>query len=167
LKPETLARKGLSLVRQGRSVFPFMTVEENLDMGGWLMADRARLAERREAIFSMFPVLKERRNQMAGAMSGGEQELLGNGRNLVGPLTLWMLDAPSAGLSPKMRDLIFARIRDFNRTGLAVLMVEQNAFEALAISSRAYVLELGRIGLEGSSTELMRDRRVREHYLGA
>ena len=167
LKPEALARKGLSLVRQGRSVFPYMTVQENLDMGGWLMADRARLAERREAIFSMFPVLKERRNQMAGAMSGGEQKMLEIGRSLLMPLKLLMLDEPSLGLSPKMRDLIFARIRDFNRSGLAVLLVEQNAFEALAISSRAYVLELGRIGLEGSSAELMSDRRVREHYLGA
>jgi len=167
LKSEALARKGLSLVRQGRSVFPFMTVEENLDMGGWLLGDRARLAERREAIFGMFPVLRERRHQMAGAMSGGEQKMLEIGRSLVMSLKLLMLDEPSLGLSPKMRDLIFARIRDFNRSGLAVLLVEQNAFEALAISSRAYVLELGRIRLEGRSPELMSDQRVREHYLGA
>jgi branched-chain amino acid transport system ATP-binding protein len=167
LKPETLARKGLSLVRQGRSVFPYMTVQENLDMGGWLVGDKARIAERLDAVFTMFPVLKERRGQVAGAMSGGEQKMLEIGRSLILPLKLLMLDEPSLGLSPKMMDLIFERIRDFNRSGMAVLLVEQNAYGALGISSRAYVLELGRISLEGTSADLMNDARVREHYLGA
>jgi len=167
LKPETLAQKGLSLVRQGRSVFPYMTVQENLDMGGWLVGDRARRAERLDAVFTMFPVLKERRRQVAGAMSGGEQKMLEIARSLILPLKLLMLDEPSLGLSPKMMDLIFERIRDFNRSGMAVLIVEQNAYGALRISSRAYVLELGRIGLEGTSDELMQDARVRERYLGA
>jgi branched-chain amino acid transport system ATP-binding protein len=166
LPPEKLARRGLSLVRQGRSVFPFMTVEENLDMGGWLMGDRSRLAERREAVFAMFPVLKERRRQVAGAMSGGEQKMLEIGRSLIAPLKLLMLDEPSLGLSPKMMDLIFSRIGDFNREGMAVLLVEQNAYGALAISARTYVLEVGRVSLEGASADLMNDARVRERYLG-
>ncbi len=167
LKPETLAQKGLSLVRQGRSVFPYMTVQENLDMGGWLVGDRARRTERLDAVFTMFPVLKERRRQVAGAMSGGEQKMLEIGRSLILPLKLLMLDEPSLGLSPKMMDVIFERIPEFNRSGMAVLIVEQNAYGALRISSRAYVLELGRIGLEGPSEALMRDARVRERYLGA
>ena len=167
LKPEALAQKGLSLVRQGRSVFPYMTVQENLDMGGWLVSDKAQRAERLEAVFTMFPVLKERRRQVAGAMSGGEQKMLEIGRSLILPLKLLMLDEPSLGLSPKMMDLIFERIREFNRSGMAVLIVEQNAYGALGISSRAYVLELGHIGLEGTSAELMQDPRVRERYLGA
>jgi branched-chain amino acid transport system ATP-binding protein len=166
-KPEALARKGLSLVRQGRSVFPYMTVQENLDMGGWLVGDKARIAERLDAVFTMFPVLKERRGQVAGAMSGGEQKMLEIGRSLILPLKLLMLDEPSLGLSPKMMDLIFERIADFNRSGMAVLLVEQNAYGALGISSRAYVLELGRVSLEGTSADLMNDARVREHYLGA
>jgi branched-chain amino acid transport system ATP-binding protein len=167
LKPEALAQRGLSLVRQGRSVFPYMTVQENLDMGGWLVTDRARRTERLEAVFTMFPVLKERRRQVAGAMSGGEQKMLEIGRSLILPLKLLMLDEPSLGLSPKMMDVIFERIPEFNRSGMAVLIVEQNAYGALRISSRAYVLELGRIGLEGPSEALMRDARVRERYLGA
>ena len=167
LKPEALAQRGLSLVRQGRSVFPYMTVQENLDMGGWLVTDKARRNERLEAVFTMFPVLKERRRQVAGAMSGGEQKMLEIGRSLIVPLKLLMLDEPSLGLSPKMMDVIFERIREFNRSGMAVLIVEQNAYGALRISSRAYVLELGRIGLEGPSEALMRDARVRERYLGA
>lgn len=166
LKPEVLASKGLSLVRQGRSVFPFMTVQENLDMGGWLVGDKTRIAERRDAVFAMFPILKERRKQVAGAMSGGEQKMLEIGRSLILPLKLLVLDEPSLGLSPKMMDVIFDRIREFNRAGMAVLLVEQNAYGALAISSRAYVLELGRVGLEGTSAELMNDVRVRERYLG-
>jgi branched-chain amino acid transport system ATP-binding protein len=167
LKPEALAQRGLSLVRQGRSVFPYMTVQENLDMGGWLVTDKARRTERLEAVFTMFPVLKERRRQVAGAMSGGEQKMLEIGRSLILPLKLLMLDEPSLGLSPKMMDVIFERIPEFNRSGMAVLIVEQNAYGALRISSRAYVLELGRIGLEGPSEALMRDARVRERYLGA
>jgi branched-chain amino acid transport system ATP-binding protein len=166
LKPEVLARKGLSLVRQGHSVFPWMTVQENLDLGAWLVPDKARIAERTEAVFTMFPVLKERRGQAAGAMSGGEQKMLEIGRSLLLPLKLLMLDEPSLGLGPKIMDLIFERIREFNRTGLAVLLVEQNAYGALGISSRAYVLELGRIGLEGASATLMTDPQVRERYLG-
>ena len=165
-KPERLAARGLALVRQGRSVFPFMTVQENLDMGAWLVRDRARVAERLEAAFAMFPVLKARRRQMAGAMSGGEQKMLEIARSLMSPMKLLMLDEPSLGLAPLLTELIFERIAALNREGIAVLLVEQNAFGALGVSQRAYVLELGRIRLEGPSARLAGDPEVRKHYLG-
>jgi len=165
-KPERLAARGLALVRQGRSVFPFMTVQENLDMGAWLVRDRARVAERLEAAFTMFPVLKERRRQLAGAMSGGEQKMLEIARSLMSPMKLLMLDEPSLGLAPLVTELIFERIAALNREGIAVLLVEQNAFGALGVSQRAYVLELGRIRLEGPSARLADDPDVRKHYLG-
>jgi branched-chain amino acid transport system ATP-binding protein len=166
LKPEALARRGLSLVRQGRSVFPHMTVQENLDMGAYLVRDRARIRERLEAVFAMFPVLAERRRQMAGAMSGGEQKMLEIGRSLMLPLKLLILDEPSLGLAPRTIDTIFERIQALNRAGMSLLLVEQNAAGALAIAARAYVLDLGRIGMEGPSARLMTDPEVRERYLG-
>jgi branched-chain amino acid transport system ATP-binding protein len=166
LTSEWRARRGLSLVRQGRSVFPYMTVQENLDMGAYLVRDRARVRERLEAVFAMFPVLAERRRQAAGAMSGGEQKMLEIGRSLMLPLKLLILDEPSLGLAPRLVDTILDRIQALNRSGMAVLLVEQNAAGALAISSRAYVLELGRIRLEGPSAALMSDPEVRERYLG-
>jgi branched-chain amino acid transport system ATP-binding protein len=156
----------VSLVRQGRSVFPHMTVQENLDMGAYLVHDRARVRERLDAVFAMFPVLAERRRQVAGAMSGGEQKMLEIGRSLMLPLELLILDEPSLGLGPRMVDAILERIETLNRAGMAVLLVEQNAAAALTISTRAYVLELGRIRLEGPSTALMSDPEVRERYLG-
>jgi branched-chain amino acid transport system ATP-binding protein len=166
LKPERLARRGLGLVRQGRSVFPYMTVQENLDLGAFLVRDRARRVERLEAVFAMFPILRERRRQLAGAMSGGEQKMLEIGRSLMNPMKLLLLDEPSLGLAPLLTERIFERIAAFNREGLAVLLVEQNAFGALGVSRRAYVLELGRLQLEGPSAELARDPDIRRHYLG-
>lgn len=166
LAPETLAARGLCLVRQGRSVFPYMTVQENLDLGAYLVRDRARVAERLEAVFAMFPVLRERRRQPAASMSGGEQKMLEIGRALMNPMKLLVLDEPSLGLAPIVVERIFARLAEFNREGIAVLLVEQNAAGALAVSTRAYVLELGRIRLEGPSAVLARDPDVRRHYLG-
>lgn len=166
LKPETLASRGLALVRQGRSVFPHMTVQENLDMGAYLVRDRQRVAERLEAAFAMFPILKERRKQAAGAMSGGEQKMLEIARALMKPMSLLVLDEPSLGLAPIVMERIFSRFAAFNADGIAVLLVEQNAAGALAVSSRAYVLELGRIRLEGPSGDLANDPEVRRHYLG-
>ena len=166
LRPENLARRGLSLVRQGRSVFPYMTVLENLDLGAYLLRDRAAAAERLEAVFQIFPVLKERRRQAAGAMSGGEQKMLEIARSLMFPLKLLMLDEPSLGLAPLVVEAILERIPEFNRAGMAVLLVEQNAFGALRISTRAYVLELGRVRLEDQSERLMQNPDVRAHYLG-
>jgi len=165
-KPERLAAKGLSLVRQGRSVFPYMTVQENLDMGAYLLGDRAAAAERREAVYQMFPVLRERRKQAAGAMSGGEQKMLEIARSLMFPAKFLVLDEPSLGLAPMVVEMIFDRIREFNRAGMTVLLVEQNAFGALRISQRAYVLELGRIRLEDASDRLVSNPEVRARYLG-
>jgi branched-chain amino acid transport system ATP-binding protein len=166
LKPEERAARGLALVRQGRSVFPHMTVQEHLDLGAWLVRDRVRTAERREAVFTIFPVLKERRRQVAGALSGGEQKMLEIGCSLMHPMKLLILDEPSLGLAPLMVERIFERIAGFNRDGIAVLLVEQNAFGALEIARRAYVLELGRIRLEGPTAALVADSEVRRHYLG-
>lgn len=166
LKPEELARRGLSLVPQGRSVFPHMSVQENLEMGSYLVRDRSSVRERLATVFDLFPILKERQHQLAGAMSGGEQKMLEIGRSLMLPLKLLILDEPSLGLAPILVATIFDRIQKFNRAGLTVLLVEQNAFGALRISGRAYVLELGRIGLEDTSERLLANPEIRAHYLG-
>jgi len=166
LTPERRARKGLSLVRQGRSVFHHMTVQENLDMGAYLVREAAQVRTRLEAVFAMFPVLAERRRQLAGAMSGGEQKMLEIARSLMLPLKLLMLDEPSLGLAPRMLEAIFEKIPALNRAGTAVLLVEQNALAALAVSTRAYVMELGRIRREDRSERLVNDAEVRARYLG-
>ncbi|MBI1737433.1 MAG: ABC transporter ATP-binding protein [Candidatus Rokubacteria bacterium] len=163
---ERLAARGLGLVRQGRSVFPYMTVEENLDMGAYLVRDAAVIDERRRAAFDLFPMLERRRRQLAGSMSGGEQKMLEIARGLMSPLRLLILDEPSLGLAPKMVDLIFERIREFTRLGLTVLLVEQNALGALRIARRGYVLELGRVRLHDTSDRLRETSEVREAYLG-
>ena len=166
LAPEHLAKRGLSLVRQGRSVFPYMTVQENLDVGAYLVRDRARIAERLDLVFETFPVLKDRRRQFAGSMSGGEQKMLEIGRSLMLPLKLLILDEPSLGLAPIVVDLIFECIGNMNRTGLAVLIVEQNVVCALAAASYGYVLELGRVRTSGPSDQLAADPAIRSAYLG-
>lgn len=166
LQPERLAQRGLSLVRQGHSIFPYMTVRENLDMGAYLVRDRSAALERLETVFELFPVLKARQGQLAGSMSGGEQKMLEIGRSLMLPLKLLILDEPSLGLAPAVVDTIFERIQEFTRQGLTVLLVEQNAMGALKISSRGYVLELGRIRMEDTSENLAQNPEVREYYLG-
>jgi branched-chain amino acid transport system ATP-binding protein len=166
LKPEHLAARGLALVRQGRSVFPHMTVRENLDMGAYLVRDRASAQERLEAAFEMFPFLRERVDQMAGSMSGGEQKMLEIARSLMLPVKLLILDEPSLGLAPIVVDSIFDRIRGFNRLGMTVLLVEQNALGALGIARRGYVLELGRVRLHDTSERLLESPEVQEYYLG-
>ena len=166
LHPERLAQRGLALVRQGRSVFPYMTALENLEMGAYLVRDRAVAAERLETAFEMFPVLKERRHQVAGSMSGGEQKMLEIARSLMLPLKLLILDEPSLGLAPRVLETIFARIGELNRRGLAVLLVEQNALGALRASARGYVLELGRVRLADTSERLLASADVRVSYLG-
>jgi branched-chain amino acid transport system ATP-binding protein len=163
---ERLAARGLGLVRQGRSVFPHMTVEENLDLGAYLVRDAAAVEERRRAAFALFPVLERRRRQLAGSMSGGEQKMLEVARSLMAPLKLLILDEPSLGLAPIVVETIFARIREFNRRGLTVLLVEQNALGALGIAARGYVLELGRVRLHDTSARLLESSEVRAAYLG-
>jgi branched-chain amino acid transport system ATP-binding protein len=165
LTPEQLARRGLSLVRQGRSVFPYMTVRENLEMGAYLVP-RARHRERLDLVFEIFPVLAGKLRQLAGSMSGGEQKMLEIGRSLMLPLKLLMLDEPSLGLAPLVVQTILARIGELNRAGLSVLLVEQNAFGALKVSARGYVLELGGIRAGDTSERLAASPEIAATYLG-
>jgi len=164
--PETLAGRGLSLVLQGRSIFPFMTVQENLDMGAYLLKDGPSVRSRLDMVFQLFPALAERRTQWAGSMSGGEQKMLELGRALMLELTLLMLDEPSLGLAPLIMNTIFRNIREFNKRGMTVLLVEQNVSLALEISHRGYLLELGRIRLEGKREDLLNNPEVKKYYLG-
>jgi ABC-type branched-subunit amino acid transport system ATPase component len=165
-KPETLAGKGLSLVLQGRSIFPFMTVQENLDMGAYLLKDGPSVRKRLDIVFQLFPALAERKNQWAGSMSGGEQKMLELGRALMLDLKLLMLDEPSLGLAPLIMNTIFRHIREFNQRGLTVLLVEQNVSLALEISHRGYLIELGRIRVEGKKEDLLDNPEVKKYYLG-
>ncbi len=159
--------RGISHAPEGRKVFSTLTVEENLNLGAFtrrrLTAD---VEEARERVFSLFPVLKERRRQLAGTLSGGEQQMLAIGRALMSTPRLLLLDEPSLGLAPILVERIFRIIREINAQGVAILLVEQNARQALALASRGYVLETGRISAEGGSEELRSDRRIQEAYLG-
>ena len=166
LNPEKLAQRGMSLVLQGRSVFPFLTVQENLDMGAYLRKDPASARSRLDLVFHLFPVLAERKDQWAGSMSGGEQKMLELGRALMLDPKLLMLDEPSLGLAPLVMNMIFRRIREFRERGLTVLLVEQNVSLALEISDRGYLLELGRMRMEGKQEDLLRNPEIKKYYLG-
>ena len=157
---------GLGQVAEGRQVFPTLSVAENLDIGGMLPRARAQRARNRERVLSMFPVLAERSRQPAGTLSGGEQQMLAIGRCLMGSPQLIMFDEPSLGLAPKIVHGVLQTIRDLNREGITCLLVEQNVSQSLKLSSRAYVLETGRVTLSGTGTELLADDRVRSAYLG-
>ena len=159
------ARAGLVMVPEGRGVFAQLTVEENLAMGSYLRADR-EIGSDRARVFGLFPQLRERRNQTAGTLSGGEQQMLAIGRALMSRPKLLALDEPSMGLAPIVAQKIFEVIRDINRAGVTVLLVEQNARAALALAARAYVMESGMITLSGEARALLADSRVREAYLG-
>ena len=166
LRTDLVLRRGLAYVPQGRIVFPQMTVRENLEMGGFIERDRARLAAALERVFTLFPVLHERRRQKAGTMSGGEQQMVAMGRALMTEPKLILLDEPSLGLSPKFVTLIFDKLVAMKATGYTLMLVEQNATRALAIADRAYVLELGRNRFEGSGPDLLVDPEVKRLYLG-
>lgn len=157
---------GLAQVPEGRRVFAQQTVEENLILGAYTRRDKAGIAEDQERVFDLFPRLKERRTQLAGTLSGGEQQMLAMGRALMARPKLVLMDEPSMGLSPLLVKEIFHIIEDINKQGTTVLLVEQNARMALAIADRAYVLETGKITLEGTGEELAKDERVRKAYLG-
>jgi branched-chain amino acid transport system ATP-binding protein len=159
------ARAGLVMVPEGRGVFAQLTVEENLAMGSYLRADR-EIGSDRARVFGLFPQLQERRDQTAGTLSGGEQQMLAIGRALMSRPKLLALDEPSMGLAPIIAQKIFEVIRDINRAGVTVLLVEQNARAALALAARAYVMESGTITLSGEARALLADSRVREAYLG-
>jgi branched-chain amino acid transport system ATP-binding protein len=159
------ARAGLVMVPEGRGVFAQLSVEENLAMGAYARAD-AGIASDRERVFELFPRLAERRRQTAGTLSGGEQQMLAIGRALMSRPKLLALDEPSMGLAPIAAQKILQVIRDINRSGVTVLLVEQNARSALALAHRAYVMESGEITLSGEARALLVDPRVREAYLG-
>jgi len=161
------AQLGIAHVPEGRQVFASMTVMENLEMGAYTKAGRGRWAQSLPMILELFPVLAERREQLAGTLSGGEQQMLAIGRGLASAPELLMLDEPSMGLAPAVVDLIFERIHQVHREqGLTILLVEQRAAEALESCDRGYVLETGRVVLEGPHDKLMADPRVRQAYLG-
>jgi len=165
-RPDGVLALGLGYVPQGRVVFATMTVRENLEMGAYLERDKARLAQSMDFVYSLFPRLYERRRQMAGTMSGGEQQMLAMGRALMMRPKMMMLDEPSLGLSPRFVDEVLDKIVDLARGGLTVMLVEQNAARALEISDRGYVLELGRNRFEGSGRALLDNPEVRTMYLG-
>ena len=164
--PWDLVQQGLAMVPEGRGVFTRMTIVENLQMGAYIRDDNAAIAEDIERVFITFPRLKERRDQLAGTMSGGEQQMLAMGRALMSRPKVLLLDEPSMGLSPIMVDKIFEVIQEVSAQGVTILLVEQNASRALQIADRGYVMESGLITLSGDAHEMLHDPKVREAYLG-
>ena len=164
--PWDLVQQGLAMVPEGRGVFTRMTIVENLQMGAYIRDDNAAIAEDIERVFTTFPRLKERRDQLAGTMSGGEQQMLAMGRALMSRPKVLLLDEPSMGLSPIMVDKIFEVIQEVSVQGVTILLVEQNASRALQIADRGYVMESGLITLSGDAHEMLHDPKVREAYLG-
>ena len=166
LPAREILRRGIAHCPEGRRVFPYMTVDENLAMGAYLRRDHAAVAADLERVFAHFPILAERRRQPAGTLSGGEQQMLAIGRALMARPRLILFDEPSLGLAPTIVEAVFSIIAGIQREGTTVLMVEQNAYMALKLASRAYVLETGRIVLEGPAHALAENEHVRKAYLG-
>lgn len=165
LSPEETVRLGMAIVPEGARVFPEMTVLDNLKMGSYIESARAHRRERLEEVFGLFPRLKERLNQKARTLSGGERQMLAIGRALMSKPILLLLDEPSLGLQPQLVIRTFEAVKEINRRGVAVLLVEQNVQFALEISHRAYVLENGRIVLEGKAEELLESEHIKRFYL--
>ena len=161
-----IVERGMIHVPEGRKLFPEMTVRDNLLLGGFHASARPRQAERLEKVYSIFPRLREREGQLAGTLSGGEQQMAAIGRGLMAGPRILMLDEPSLGLAPLLVDEMFRIVEEINRQGVTVLLVEQNTEHALRIAHRGFVLESGRVVLSGTGTELLEDQRVREAYLG-
>jgi branched-chain amino acid transport system ATP-binding protein len=166
LKPHRIVEAGIAHVPENRRLFPRLTVEENLRMGAFLPVHRARFAERRQWVFELFPRLEERRRQLAGTLSGGEQQMCAIARALMSKPRLLLLDEPSAGLAPLVVEQVFALVRRIAAEGLTVLIVEQNVRQVLELVDRAYLLEAGRIALHGSAQELRESELVRRSYMG-
>ena len=164
--PWDLVKQGLVMVPEGRGTFTRMTITENLQMGAFIRNDNAQIEADIDKVFAIFPRLKERRHQLAGTMSGGEQQMLAMGRALMAQPKVLLLDEPSMGLSPIMVDKIFEVVRDVSALGTTVLLVEQNASRALGIANRGYVMESGTITMDGEAKALLDDPRVRAAYLG-
>lgn len=167
LSPPKIVALGISHVPEGRRVFPDMTVLENLEMGAFSLGDdRPRIKANLERVYQLFPILAERKTQLAGTLSGGEQQMLAIGRGLMSDPKVFLLDEPSLGLAPMLVDKIFEIIQQINHEGRTILLVEQNAYLALRIADRAYVMETGRIVLEGEAAALLDNEYVKKAYLG-
>ena len=166
LPTHKIVAMGISHVPEGRHIFPYMTVLENLELGACTKEAYERRRDSLEYVFSLFPVLKDRARQLAGTLSGGEQQMLAIGRALMSRPKLLMLDEPSLGLSPKIALTVFDMIEKINDEGTTILLVEQNVHHALEIADRGYVLETGRVVLEGSSSELLNNKHIKRAYLG-
>jgi branched-chain amino acid transport system ATP-binding protein len=166
MQPHIVHKEGVGLVPEGRGIFPRLTVLENLEMGAYLVRDRAEIARGIEYAFKLFPRLKERSGQKGGTLSGGEQQMLATARGLMSSPKILLMDEPSMGLAPVLVDQIFDVIRELNSKGTTILLVEQNALMALSVAHRAYVLQTGQIVLTGPAAEVANDENVRKAYLG-
>ncbi|HTX73867.1 MAG TPA: ABC transporter ATP-binding protein [Rectinemataceae bacterium] len=166
LAPNVVHREGLGLVPEGRGIFPRLTVLENLEMGAYIVKDRAAIERGIEYAFKLFPRLKERASQKGGTLSGGEQQMLATARGLMSEPRILLMDEPSMGLAPVLVDAIFDVIRELNSRGTTILLVEQNALMALSVANRAYVLQTGQIVLSGSAADVASDEMVKKAYLG-
>jgi branched-chain amino acid transport system ATP-binding protein len=166
MAPHEIVERGISHVPEGRQLFPFMSVEENLVLGAYIKRTRGKIPQLMEEQFTLFPTLKERRKQLAGTLSGGEQQMVAIARGLMAQPKLLLLDEPSLGLAPKIVEEVFEKIRQIGETGVTVLIVEQNVVDGLSVSSRGYVVENGAIRMQGPSRELLMNQEVRTAYLG-
>ena len=166
LLPHDIVKLGISYVPEGKRIFSRVTVEENLILGSFIHKDKSKRAENLEYVYSLFPRLEERNKQKAGTLSGGEQQMLAIARGLMSKPKLLMLDEPSLGIMPKLVDKIFEAIEEISKTGMTILLVEQNVREALELANRAYILQTGKIILEGQSAELLESDMVRKAYMG-
>ena len=166
LNSQKIVKTGITLVPEGRRVFPNLTVLENLQIGAYMRNDKEEIAKDIKWVYELFPRLEERSWQMAGTLSGGEQQMLAMGRALMSNASMLMLDEPSMGLSPLLVQEIFDIIQNVHKEGMTILLVEQNAQMALSVADRAYVLETGRVVMEGTGAELLTNERVRSAYLG-
>lgn len=167
IEPSHIIKIGMAHVPEGRHVFTRMSVQENLEMGAFIMNDKAEIKKNMDMVYEYFPRLKERKKQLAGTLSGGEQQMLAMGRALMSNPKIVLMDEPSMGLSPLLVKEIFHIIKTLHDNGITVLLVEQNAKMALAVSDRAYVLETGTISMSGKASDLLRDDKVKKAYLGA
>ncbi len=166
VSPDAIVKTGLIQVPEGRRVFANMSVKENLEMGAYTRKDKAGIKTDMEKVYELFPRLKERIKQLSGTLSGGEQQMLAMGRALMSSPKLLLLDEPSMGLAPILVDEIFSIIQEINKTGTTILLVEQNAFKALSIADRAYILETGTVIKSGKASDLINDEAVKSAYLG-
>jgi branched-chain amino acid transport system ATP-binding protein len=166
LPPHEIVSLGISQVPEGRQLFPFMSVEENLVLGAYIERTRKKIPQLLEHQFALFPKLKERRAQLAGTLSGGEQQMVAIARGLMAEPKLLLLDEPSLGLSPKIAEEVFQKIRQIGERGVTVIVVEQNVVDGLSVSRRGYVVENGAIRMEGAAQDLLADKEVRAAYLG-